>query len=210
MDRDVPIVISTLLLFESCGAGGSVRDLKDAMEESQLAAIHYELGLDINALFRAVGAELRRSGVEMRGVLQYDEEANDAHSARMLLLDLQTDQMHQINQDLGPHASGCKLDTQRLAGVAGLVSSSLATGGDLLIVNKFGKAESEGHGLLSCFGEALGAGMPVLTSVREPYFDPWAEFHSGMAAKLAPDEEQVIAWCRSAARRAQAAETASF
>ena len=64
---------------------------------------------------------------------------------------------------------------------------------DLLILNRFGRAESLGRGLLRCFAEAVDAGIPVLTSVREPYDIAWRDFHGGLGIDLAADFEAIVA-----------------
>jgi hypothetical protein len=51
---------------------------------------------------------------------------------------------------------------------------------DLLVINRFGKAESLGRGLLAVFTAAIEAGVPVLTAARHPYEQGWERFHGGM------------------------------
>jgi hypothetical protein len=69
---------------------------------------------------------------------------------------------------------------------------------ELLILNKFGKAEAEGGGLRSAFERAIESGIPVVTAVRPPYTEAWSHFHGRLAVDLAPDLDAVLAWCRDA------------
>jgi hypothetical protein len=76
---------------------------------------------------------------------------------------------------------------------------------ELLVLNRFGKAEAEGGGLRSAFVRAIEAGIPVVTAVRSPYIAAWSEFHERLAVDLTPDLGAVLAWCRDAVRELRAA-----
>ena len=65
---------------------------------------------------------------------------------------------------------------------------------DLLVINRFGRAESLGRGLRSCFERAIEADVPVLTAVRIPYDEAWRNFHDGIGLQLTCDVEPVTAW----------------
>jgi hypothetical protein len=58
--------------------------------------------------------------------------------------------------------------------------AAIAEGIDLLVINRFGRAESLGRGLLGCFTAAMEAGVRVLTAVRVPYVEAWAAYHGGL------------------------------
>lgn len=64
----------------------------------------------------------------------------------------------------------------------------------LLIINRFGRAESLGRGLRACFEAAIAADVPVLTAVRPPYDQAWQNFHGGFGLSLPCDEDQVAGW----------------
>ncbi len=161
-----------------------------------LAAIVYEPGCAIDELVLAIANRLRSGGVRLRGVVQ--ENAGSTLCAAMTLVDLATGERFPISQDLGAEAQGCRLDPRGLADVTARLDASVDGDFDLLVLNKFGKAEAEGGGLRSTFAQALSAGRPVLSSVREPYLEAWRRFHGGLAADLPPRPEAVVAWCRQA------------
>jgi len=71
---------------------------------------------------------------------------------------------------------------------------ALADGVDLLVMNRFGRAESLGRGLLGCFSAAIQAGAAVLTAVRAPYDQAWHAFRGGCAHDLAPEMQEIIDW----------------
>lgn len=166
-----------------------------------LAAIVYEPGFPIDALVLAIAQSLRSQGARLGGVAQ--ENAASAPCAAMMLIDLTTGERFSISQNLGAEARGCRLDPRGLADVASRIDAAAGGDFDLLILNKFGKAEAEGGGLRSALARAVAAGIPVLSSVREPYLEAWSRFHGGLAAELPPRLEAVVAWCRGAIAEAQ-------
>jgi hypothetical protein len=75
---------------------------------------------------------------------------------------------------------------------------------DLLIINRFGRAESLGRGLLGCFSAAIEAGVAVLTAVRPPYDQAWYAFHGGCAHDLLPEMREIIDWVLAPTARSPA------
>ena len=166
----------------------------------RLAAVVYHAGFRIDDFLTRVADRLRADGINLAGVLQ--ENARDATGvcSAMTLVDLTSRGRFRISQDLGSQAEGCRLDAQGLAEIGALLDRPLDHDIELLVLNRFGKAEAEGGGLRSAFVRAMEAGIPLLTVVRSPYTEAWSEFHDGLAINLIPDLDQVIAWCRDAVR----------
>jgi hypothetical protein len=116
----------------------------------------------------------------------------------MTLVDLASGARMGISQNLGPQAQGCRLDTARLAEFGTMLDGKPSDDVDLLLFNKFGRAEAEGYGLRSNFIGAIEAGIPVLTAVRPPYDEAWRSFHEGLAIDLPPDLQRAHDWCLGA------------
>jgi nucleoside-triphosphatase THEP1 len=102
-----------------------------------------------------------------------------------------------ISQNLGPAASGCRLDADGLERTVALAEAALAAHPDLLILNKFGKQEAEGRGFRPLIGEALAKGVPVLTAVRDTNRAAFDAFAEGIAEEIPAEAEAVLAWCRT-------------
>jgi hypothetical protein len=165
-----------------------------------LAAVVYQTGFRIDDFLAAVARRLRAEGLRIGGVVQENAGAADACAA-MTLVDLTSSGRFSISQDLGPDARGCRLDPSGLAEAESPLAAMVDAGPDLILLNKFGKAEAEGGGLRSTLVRAIEKETPVLTAVRAPYLEAWERFHGGLAVALEPDAEAVLAWCRGAARR---------
>jgi hypothetical protein len=160
-----------------------------------LAAIIYETGFSIDEFMGAVAAALQSDGLHVRGAIQHN--VDPAPCAAMTLIDLATGKRFGISQALGAYARGCRLDPRGLADAAAWLDAAVDDDLDLLVLNKFGKAEAEGSGLRGTFARAMDAGIPVLTAVRSPHTDAWFSFHGGLAADLPPCRDVVLAWCRA-------------
>jgi hypothetical protein len=163
-----------------------------------LAAIIYDKGFRIDDFMAEVARRLDAEGIRVRGLVQ-ENFGDDPNCSVMVLVDFGSHGRFGISQDLGLHAHGCRLDPHGLADAGGQIDQALAGGADLLVLNKFGRAEAEeGAGLRSTVARALDLGVPVLTAVRPPYTEAWAAFHGGLSTALAPELEGVLAWCRMA------------
>ena len=166
-----------------------------------LAAARYEHGFDINAALLEVVARLRDASIVVGGVLQEIAARGPECCASLNVVDILSGERARITQDRGKEARGCKLDARGLASIAHLISDAIDAGVDLIVINRFGRAESEGGGLLSCISDAVCAGIPVLTAVRDPYIVPWRQFHGGLATELSPRVESILEWCKTSCRR---------
>ena len=166
----------------------------------RLAAVKYQRGFDINPLIFGVVADLKQRRHQIGGVLQQAESADDC--ARLMVVDIRTGERAVITQDRGKESAGCKLDPRGLADISHCINDAIAAGVELIIINKFGRAESEGAGLLTSFADAMIAEIPLLTTVREPYLDAWQSFHGGYATELPPRFEAIVSWCANSCRKA--------
>jgi hypothetical protein len=173
------------------------------IDATRLAAIHYQVGFRIDDFLARLGELLRADDIVVGGSIQVN--ASDAANAcsAMTLVDLSSGTAIEISQQLGSLAQGCRLDTSRLAEFGALLERPSSAGIDLLILNKFGRAEAEGRGLRRNIEQAIESGTTVLTAVRPPYDEAWHRFHGGLAAELAPDLESVREWCHAAVKQRQ-------
>ncbi len=106
-------------------------------------------------------------------------------------------------QNLGSCAMGCKLDVNQLLRAGASISDALANDdAHILIINRFGKLEKEGKGLLFLIEQALSANVPVLIAVPESHLDSWMEFSGGLGDRLACDAAAIAQWWDSFAASA--------
>jgi Protein of unknown function (DUF2478) len=169
-----------------------------------LAAIQYQRGFDIDELLSRSCAQLRSVGVRTGGVLQQSSGEQGRCASSVHVVDLRSGRTFNIWEDRGACAHGCRLDERGLVDAEPALMAALADGVDLLIINRFGRAESLGRGLLGCFSAAIEAGVAVLTAVRPPYDQAWYAFHGGCAHDLAPEMQEIIDWALASTARSPA------
>lgn len=159
-----------------------------------MAAIHYQRGLDVDDLLLRACDALRRNGVRIGGVIQQSSGDRGQCATSVHVVDLRSGEAFDIWEARGTCARGCRLDERGLIDVEATILAAIENGIDLLVINRFGRAESLGRGLLGCFTAALEGGIRVLTAVRAPYLDSWAAFHGGLAQDLPAELQAVVHW----------------
>jgi hypothetical protein len=74
------------------------------------------------------------------------------------------------------------------------IDALIESGADLVIINRFGKLESEGSGLIDEIARALRFDIPVLVAVPEFRFAEWLSFCGGMGVKLPCRKGRLQGW----------------
>lgn len=167
-------------------------------EQPPLAAIRFGAGTAIDALLCDVADRLAACGIRVAGLVQDTTPDGDSCCGAVHLRDVRDGSRVAISQDLGPGATGCRLDSTVLAEVAADLERSLDGTLQMLVLNRFGKAEAEGGGLRPVIQKAVALGVPVLTAVKDEYAEAWGGFHGGLGTALPPDQAVVVDWCRRA------------
>ncbi len=113
----------------------------------------------------------------------------------MDLIDLASDTITRISEDRGNLAQGCRVDTGALAEAVEMVERSIRIGApDLVILNKFGKAEENGAGMRHAIGTALLADIPVLLSVSELALPAFELFAGDPCTVIEADAQVLSEW----------------
>ena len=95
----------------------------------------------------------------------------------------------------------CSIDTAQLAQVAATIAAAVDHGADLVILNRFGKLEAQGRGLIALVKRAADADIPVLVAVPEHRFAAWIEYAGGMSVRLPCRRAALDHWWQSVAGR---------
>lgn len=164
-------------------------------QPNKLAAIRFNRDDHIGAILKSVVDRGRDQGLRIEGYLQ-TELPDEASCCSLTYLEgIASGDKVRISQALGSGSTGCRLDPQALAEASGTLLRDLDTKPDLLVVNRFGRGEAEGHGFRSAIEKAFAMGIPVLTAVRDDYLDEWRSFGAEYAAELPARTEDVSDWC---------------
>jgi nucleoside-triphosphatase THEP1 len=99
-----------------------------------------------------------------------------------------------LARDFDPHATGCRLDVERLQQAGARIDRALEAGADVVIINRFGKRERDGQGLSYLIERAADADIPVVIAVSAQRFADWIKFAGGMSVKLRCHREALDGW----------------
>lgn len=160
--------------------------------QCDVAALVYDRGEDPDRVLRDFAADLNLRGFRAIGLIQCGHR--EAGTSELSATLVHSGEQLPLYQNLGPGATGCRLDAGRLLDAGSRVASALADGADLLIINRFGRQESEGRGLLHLIAEALSADIPLVIAVPSHRFDAWIKFAEGMSVRLACDRRALDRW----------------
>lgn len=150
-----------------------------------------------DALIADVAALLAAEGVRLAGTIQSNVERPDRRKCDMDLIVLPDGPIVRISEDRGDLARGCILDSGALEQTVVAVQQRLA-GAEVLIVNKFGKREAEGRGLVPVIAEALDLGLPVLIGVNGLNLAAFLAFAGEEVTPLATEAMVIAGWCKAA------------
>lgn len=159
-----------------------------------LAAVRFGDKDRIDELLETVARSVQARGCSVAGFLQRETPDGPGCCPATFLESIATGEQTRISQALGAGSRGCRLDPCALAGVTGHLLADLDAGTQLLVLNRFGKGESDGHGFRSVIEKACGLGVPVLTTVRATYEPAWNAFADGLGVFLVPEIAHVRQW----------------
>jgi len=164
---------------------------------SRLAAILHSGDQQGDNQIRVIADRLTSQGHRVGGVVQSNITQPGQCRCDMVLKELFSGQEVAISQNLGNHSQGCRLDSAALEHVAGLVEASFDHNPEILILNKFGKSESEGGGMRNAIAIAVNANIPVLVGLNRASIEAWNEFCGGDWQLLEANEQDVESWLGS-------------
>lgn len=147
-----------------------------------------------------VAKSLQVQGLALVGTVQTNPLRAGRAQCDMDLQVLPDGPVVRISEDRGAGAAGCRLNAGALEQTVLAVSARL-DGADLLLINKFGKQEAAGRGLVPVMAEALSRGLPVLVGVNTLNLPAFETFASGLGQALPADPAQVVAWCLQGRQR---------
>ena len=161
---------------------------------SRIAAVAYGPGENCDGLLSAFAHDLMRAGVRVAGLVHIGA-GSSCTDDDMELEALGTGQRISICQDLGSGSAGaCRLDPSGLAEAAAALHRSLLKPTDLVVINKFGRMEAEGGGLIGEIGAAVSTGRPLVVGVPDRFRDAWDAYSGGMAEIVACTRAALDAW----------------
>lgn len=169
------------------------------MTDSLLCILVYRREERPDAAIADAVARLRADGIHIRGLLQEGTEGSAACCATLFLEDIGSGRRVEIFQNRGRETRGCRLDASGLAEAAAWLREAIECRPDMLVLNRFGRQEADGRGLVDEIAAAAVAGIPVIVPVNEKLLPEWDAFSGGSYERMPADPDRILQWCRSIA-----------
>jgi len=167
--------------------------------QCDFAAVVYGRDDDPDRLFIDFIDDLCRSGLRPVGVIQSGRSCRTKDPELRVVILPSRETVGLVTDTQESDAGGCRVDDERLGALAKRLTAAIDDGPDLVVINRFGRAEAEGRGLVKLIAQALKADIPVLIAVPERRFSDWIRFSDGMNVRLPCRREALDRWWRSVA-----------
>ncbi len=164
--------------------------------QCDVAAVVYGSADDPDRLLADFADDLRQSGLRPIGLIQVGRSCRSEHP-RFGVVMLPDGEVVRPVHPVEAYPVGCRLDPGRLAELSKRLTGAIEDGADLVILNRFGRTEAEGSGLLDLVAQAVDADIPVLIAVPDQRFAAWIRFTEGMNVRLACRRDSLDRWWRS-------------
>ncbi|MBI5164178.1 MAG: DUF2478 domain-containing protein [Magnetospirillum sp.] len=139
-------------------------------------------------LLAAFAAEVKARGFTVGGILQ------ETAGKEMVAVEIDSGRRLSLTQRLGAGSQACALDPAALAEAAMAVRRGVEARADLVLANKFSKAEKGGRGLAAELLLAMAEGVPLLTAVPGALVPEWSVFTGGRGELILPDQAALWRW----------------
>lgn len=158
------------------------------MSQYPIIALTYTDSSRADETLRRIALALLERGWNLAGLIQHNQPRPGRSRCDMVLEELASGTLVAISEDRGPSARGCALEVGQLLHATEIARAALQTRPDAIILNKFGKAESEGGGFRDLIAEAIETGIPLLIAVPFRNLDSWRAFSGDLALEIPQDE----------------------
>jgi len=147
-----------------------------------ILAIVFSDGLAADRFISDLEYRIRDAGIAVAGIVQHNKFTRDRTRCDMEVEELASGIVLQLSEDRGKEARGCRLNRGALSQAGALITASLKTKPELVILNKFGKVEAEGRGLRDTLSDAVQPGVPIIVGVPYRNIEHWRVFMSSQKA----------------------------
>lgn len=158
------------------------------MSQYPIFALTYTDSARADEALRRIALALLERGWNLAGLIQHNQPRPGRSRCDMVLEELASGTLVAISEDRGPNARGCALEVGQLLHATEIARAALRGRPDAIILNKFGKAESEGGGFRDLIAEAIETGIPLLIAVPFRNLESWRAFSGDLALEIPQDE----------------------
>jgi molybdate transport system ATP-binding protein len=170
---------------------------------AKVGVLLYDTSVEVDAILTSAVEQLRGCGATVGGLLQRFGEQLPNGKYRMWVDDIITGQSIRLDKPRGAGASACILDPDALAQAGCMLRRITEAPPDLIIVNRFGRAEANGGGMRPEIADAIYSGAAVLISARFTYLEALEGFLGAPPTVLPPSAAAIARWAEHAIANGQ-------
>lgn len=152
--------------------------------ERPLTAIVYDEGAIVAGISHMIVEQWRRKRLRVCGLMERQIARPGRRRCDVLVTELASGEQVAISEDRGEFARGCMLIPDAFAHAISLVSKALDNDAQRLIINKFGKTETEGGGLRAAIACAIEKELPAVVFVPRRNIEAWREFAGELSFEI--------------------------
>ena len=168
--------------------------LEETVQPGLAAIVSRDTG-KTDAILDEIIRQFQNEGYHLSGLRQR-VLADCSTGCGIRLQEILSGNFYKITQDLGAGSTSCNIDIGAVEQLALAQCNELDDSVDLVIVNRFGKRESEGGGFCPLIEKAVDLGIPVLTVVKEDWLPAWLAYGGECVSTLRSDKTDVSDWCQ--------------
>ena len=149
-----------------------------------------------SGLLQRFADELTAQGWRVGGIVQEILKNADGTGGGIDAIELDTGHRIAINRPTRASLENktCSLDTQALAETSSAIERAVEQRMDLILVEKFGEQEQQGHGMAADILHAVSEGVPTLVAVPDGVRGRWGEFTGNMGDEIPYTIEAFRTW----------------
>lgn len=160
------------------------------------AAVIYKAENKACTCLKDFAAELKASGTKVGGLLQEMLSLEHGKLGGIEAIEIDTGRRIPIKT---PHTEAtdpdaCMLQIDALAECSGALRRAIADQAGLVIVEKFGKQEAAGEGIVDDIIAVIAEGLPTLVAVPENYLEAWNTVTGGDIVQIECDSQALHQW----------------
>ncbi|MDH5772386.1 MAG: DUF2478 domain-containing protein [Rhodospirillaceae bacterium] len=159
-------------------------------------AVLFDKNKSATGLFADFAKKMLDTGIKVGGIVQ--EMHSTAHGKMGSIDAIEVDSGKRINIKT-PHlpttANGtCLLDESMLAECSSAIHRAISGDFDLIIIEKFGRQEAKGEGLVDEIMKTLASDTPAIIALPQSYKAEWDKMTGGEIEILPADIDGMVKW----------------
>ncbi len=159
-------------------------------------AVLFNSGTANDDLFAIFADKLLSAGAKVGGIVQEISSKTDGKLGSIDAIEIDSGKRIPIKT---PHlkttpAGTCMLELSMLAECSGAITRALSGGFDIVVIEKFGRQEAKGEGLIDEIMAALASDTPAIIALPESYQTEWNNITGGDIEIIPANINAMLEW----------------